>query len=231
LSVKPILVIDAYLDPRGGAHNYLPRLADREVQVAAVAHGPCPTSAAGYSAIFISGSGASVVDPAPWVGTAAALVRDAAAERVPVLGVCFGHQLIPYALWGAGSVRRTATPELGWCAIERTRDDALLAGFSNEFTAFESHRDEVVAGLGALEVLARNEACAVQAFQVRDHPLWGVQFHPEMGLEEIEALIVERAGEPQGADFDAAALLQAKRDTRELGDRLFANFLALAGLE
>lgn len=225
--MKPLLVVDAYLDPNGGAHNYLPRLGDRPSEVATVAHGPCPESAEPYSAIFVSGSGASVVDRAPWVDHVAALMRDAADRRVPVLGVCFGHQLIPYALWGPDHVRRTPTPELGWCEIERTADHPLLAGYERRFVAFESHRDEVVTVGDELDILAHNAACPVQAFQVKGLPLYGVQFHPEMGLEEIEALVRERTGEREGQGFDADSVLRRKRDTAELGDRLIANFLDL----
>lgn len=225
--MKPLLIVDAYLDPKGGAHNYLPRLGERPAEVAAIAHGPCPTSAAPYSGIFVSGSGASVCAPSPWVDAAAGLLRDAAEREVPVLGVCFGHQLLPYALFGPSHVRRTPTPELGWVEIERTVDHPLLEGFDPRFTAFESHRDEVLLVDDELDVLARNADCAVQAFQVRGLPHYGVQFHPEMGLGEIEALIAERTGEAEGAGFDAAALLAAKTDTTRLGDRLVANFLSL----
>ncbi|MEO0649598.1 MAG: gamma-glutamyl-gamma-aminobutyrate hydrolase family protein [Planctomycetota bacterium] len=225
--MKPLLVVDAYLDPKGGAHNYLPRFGDRPAEVAPIAHAACPTSAEPFSAIFVTGSGASVCAPTPWVEAAAALMRDAAEREVPVLGICFGHQLLPYALFGASHVRKAPTPELGWVEIERTREHPLLEGYGPRFTAFESHRDEVLLVDDELEVFARNEACAVQAFQVRGLPHYGVQFHPEMGLGEIEALIAERTGESEGAGFDAETLLAAKRDTRELGDRIVANFLSL----
>ncbi|MHC4263255.1 MAG: type 1 glutamine amidotransferase [Planctomycetota bacterium] len=229
--MKPLLVVDAYLDPAGGAHNYLARFGERPAEVAAVAHGPCPRAASDYSAIFVTGSGASVCEPTAWVESAAALLRDAATHRVPVLGICFGHQLLPWALFGADRVRRTATPELGWVEIERTSEHALLEGYGARFTAFESHRDEVVAVGDELEVFAENADCAVQAFQVRGLPHYGVQFHPEMGLPEIEALIAERTSEAAGAAFDAASLLSGKRDTSELGDRIVANFLSLADVE
>ena len=225
--MKPLLVVDAYLDPKGGAFNYLSRFGERPAEVVRVAHEPCPTSAEPYAALFVTGSGASVVEPTPWVEAAADLMRDAAERRVPVLGICFGHQLLPYAHFGADHVRRTATPELGWVEIERSADHPLLEGYERRFTAFESHRDEVVAVGDELDVFAANADCAVQAFQVRGLPHYGVQFHPEMALPEIEALIEERAAQDTSGRFDAGSLLGARLNTDRLGDRLIANFLRL----
>jgi GMP synthase-like glutamine amidotransferase len=233
--MSPLLVLDAYLDPRGGAHNYLPRLAGHEVEVARLAHGPCPTDARGYAGLFISGSGASVNGPLPWVAQAAALVRSAAAAKVPVLGICFGHQLIAHALFGPGAVRLAPFPELGFVEVERTAEHPLLAGYGRQFVTFQSHRDEVCERPGAIEVLARNAACAVQALAVRDLPFFGVQFHPEMARPEIEELVRERAPQQGGGEAEARALLNPSRDTRQqdagaLGDLLIRNFLELAAV-
>ena len=226
--MKPILVLDAYLDDLGGARNLLPRLGDRLVEVVRAARtGECPVEAEAYAGILITGSAASLLDPPAWIAPASELMRSAAAKDVPVLGLCFGHQLLAYALFGPDRVVRAATPELGFVEIERAddRDDPVLDGFAQHFTAFESHRDEVMPRPREVQVLAANAACAVQAFRVPGKPLWGVQFHPEMGSDEIRNLIRERAAQDETGRFDAEGLLDAAVDTAVLGDRIVANFL------
>lgn len=227
--MKPILVLDAYLDDLGGARNLLPRLGDRLAEVARAARtGTAPTEARDFAGILITGSAASLLDPPDWVAPAAELMRSAHVHDVPVLGLCFGHQLLPWSVLGPDRVVRAENPELGFAEIERVGglDDPMLQGFEPRFTAFESHRDEVRAEGGGLEVLARNAACAVQAFRIPDKPLWGVQFHPEMGAPEIEKLVVERAGQDPSGRLDADALLAARVPTDALGDRIVTNFVA-----
>lgn len=227
--MKPILVVDAYFDPAGGAHNLVGRLGERPYAVVRPVHdGRFPTDAGAYAGILITGSAASVRDPHPWLLPAAELVRDAARRGVPVLGLCFGHQLIAHALLGPDRVVLAATPELGFETVERTEAsaaDPILAGVEDRFLTFESHRDEVRPRSGELTILASNAACAVQAFRVGDQPIWGVQFHPEMGPSEIRALIAERVAQDTGGRFDADALVAEIVDTGALGDLIVANFL------
>ncbi|QDU64965.1 type 1 glutamine amidotransferase [Engelhardtia mirabilis] len=226
--MKPILVLDAYLDDLGGARNLEPRLGGRAAEVARVARtGTAPIDATSYAGILITGSSASLLEPPVWVQSAAELMRSAAANDVPVLGLCFGHQLLAHALLGPDRVVLAEVPELGFVEIERRGGalDPILEGFDRRFTAFESHRDEVRPRGDEVEILAANAACAVQAFRIPGQPLWGVQFHPEMGQDEIRALIRQRAAQDTSGRFDADGLLAAAVDTDALGDRIVANFL------
>jgi GMP synthase (glutamine-hydrolysing) len=111
------------------------------------------------------------------------LVRACFETGTPLLGVCFGHQIIGAAA-GASVVPNPRGWEVATRSIELTDDgraDPLFAGIPECFTANESHRDEVDATTlpPAVRVLARNAKSAVQALALGDG-VRGVQFHPEI---------------------------------------------------
>lgn len=218
---RPYLILDAYLDDLGGARNLVPRLEGAPHRIVRVARGEAvPDSAEPFTGILVTGSAASLLDPPPWVDAATGLVRDALRRSTPYLGLCFGHQLLAHAAGGEGAVVRSTPAEFGWVEIEQASPHPLLAGLPERFLAFESHRDEVRGEVPGLVNFARSADCAVQAIQVPGERQFGVQFHPEMSLEEIRALIAERL-EPESA----SALLGRAVDTADLGDHVLARFL------
>jgi GMP synthase-like glutamine amidotransferase len=106
---------------------------------------------------------------ATWVGAEMALMRDAAAAGVALLGVCFGGQLLAQAF--GGSVGRSPAPEIGWYDIATDRPDLVPPG-----PWFQWHFDRWTPPPGAVEI-ARS-ANASQAF-VLGRAL-ALQFHPEL---------------------------------------------------
>jgi GMP synthase-like glutamine amidotransferase len=105
--------------------------------------------------------------------------------RRPFLGICLGHQLLADAL--GGRVQKATTPERGLTRVTKTDEgerDPLLREVSNPFIALQWHGAEVVALPKGAAVLARNEACAVQAFRYGDRA-YGVQFHIEVTRDTV----------------------------------------------
>jgi GMP synthase-like glutamine amidotransferase len=135
---------------------------------------------ADFSHIVLTGSEASILDREPWVEAEAALVREAAAAGTALLGSCWGHQLLAFALAGEGHVRRAARPEIGWYPIRLERTSELLGPAGTTVYAFSSHFDEVCDLPAGFEILASSADCAVQAFRAGDRPVWGLQCHPEI---------------------------------------------------
>jgi len=183
--------------------------------------GPAPDLGA-FSHVILTGSEASIVEPAPWFGDEIALVRRAVEAGMPVLGSCFGHQMLALALSGARHVRRAAKPELGWIPIEITAEDPLLEGAPRPFHAFASHFDEVFEPPPPWRVLARSEGCSVHVMRYGDAPVFGVQAHPEiepaegrsllLGFAEVDfghaPLFCNAAAEPPRDDGIARALVE-----------------------
>ncbi len=130
---------------------------------------PFPAAASGFDAVVLLGSEHTAFeDRAPWLAAELAFTDAALSESVPVLGICFGAQVLARVL-GARVYRLTA-PEIGWAGI-RSRNPALPAGPWATW-----HRDAFELPAGAV-ALADNDA-GLQAFAIGPH--CGVQFHPEV---------------------------------------------------
>jgi anthranilate synthase/aminodeoxychorismate synthase-like glutamine amidotransferase len=102
----------------------------------------------------------------------------------PILGVCLGHQCIGAAY--GGEIVRAGRPMHGKTSMIHHRDTGIFRGLPNPFRATRYH-SLVVAPASvpeALEVLATSEDGEVMAVQHREHPVHGLQFHPESVLTE-----------------------------------------------
>jgi GMP synthase-like glutamine amidotransferase len=149
---------------------------------------------AAFSHIILTGSEASILEREPWVDAEAAMVREAVVAGPAVLGSCWGHQLMAFALAGDRHVRRAARPEIGWIPIRLERSSALLGPAGTTAFTFSSHYDEVFDLPAGFEVLASSEGCAVQAFRVGDKPVWGLQCHPEIDVPTGQRFIRDLIG-------------------------------------
>jgi GMP synthase (glutamine-hydrolysing) len=135
----------------------------------------------GFRAVLVTGSAASVVDRAPWMLATEARLREVVSAETPVLGICFGHQLLGQAL--GGQVRRNPFGrEIGTVKLELLRDDPLLDRSLDPFLANMTHLDSVVELPPGTEVLARSALDPHAALRFGPRA-WGVQFHPEIDAE------------------------------------------------
>ena len=126
-------------------------------------------------ALVLSGSERSVRDAAPWIVEEQEIVREAAKRRVPLLGVCFGHQLVA-AAFGAELVSREK--RVGIFPVRVAVDDPLLGAAGDMLRVPEQHADHVVRPPAGFDVIARSSLCDVEAMRHVGAPVYGVQFHP-----------------------------------------------------
>ena len=183
--------------------------------------GERPPSWRGFDAVLMTGSPLSVVEPVAWMERAADAMLEAA-ERVPVLGVCFGHQLLAWRL-GARVVKNPRGRELGTQPVRLTaagRADPLFRGLPALVEVQETHEDVVEAPPPGATLLAENDFCAVQAFAWGPR-IRGVQFHPEMNAASIRYAIRAEQRLEAGA---REALDAGARDT-PWGALLLQNFV------
>ena len=131
--------------------------------------------------LLISGSVASATEEQVWDRPLAGLVRQFMDAGKPVLGICYGHQFLAKVLAGPAHVRRAARSEFGFLQL-CLAPNPLFEGLP-ETLAMVSHFDEACDLPPDFRILASSGDCAVHAFQYRDLPVWGVQFHPEYGPE------------------------------------------------
>ena len=125
------------------------------------------------AALIFSGGSASVYDP----GTPRCDPRFYELN-VPILGICYGMQLMAADL--GGEVQNGKHQEYGKTSLFVTDAQDLLAGVSNEFVAWMSHGDQVVAVPPHFSVIARSDNTAVAAMADRVRKFYGLQFHPEV---------------------------------------------------
>jgi GMP synthase-like glutamine amidotransferase len=142
-----------------------------------------------FTHLLLAGSEASIMTPKPWFEREARLVRAAADAGLPMLGSCFGHQMLVYALSGPQHLRRSPTPEIGWVSLEILTADDLLAGVPNPWHAFAYHLDEVADPPFPWRVLARSADCPTQILRFGERPIWGIQAHPEMPLAKARVFL------------------------------------------
>ena len=145
----------------------------------------------GLKGIILSGGPNSVYDPG-----APALNPDLLGRSLPVLGRCYGHQLLAQALGGAVSPGRTR--EYGLARLMVLRPEGVFAGLGPEEIVWMSHGDTVSRLPEGFAVLGQTDDCPVAAMGHAGRRIYGLQFHPEVthtvhGMRMLENF-VELAG-------------------------------------
>ena len=166
--------------------------ADEAVAVNVEAGHPLP-SREGFAGVIVTGSGAMVTDRADWSETSAAWLRDAAQAGLPLLGICYGHQLLAHALGGEVGYHPEGR-EMGTVDLELhppAADDPLFSGLPLRFAAQSSHRQTVLRTPPGATVLARSVHDACHAFRW-GHNVWGLQFHPEFSATHMRGYVHAR---------------------------------------
>jgi GMP synthase (glutamine-hydrolysing) len=123
--------------------------------------------------VILSGSPCSVRD------NGAPSVDMSAFEKVPVLGVCYGAQLIAHL--GGGNVLPSQMREYGRARLSTLdHHNDLLKEMTLDTQVWMSHADTIAAVPSNFEIIATTPSVAVAAFKVKDKAVWGIQFHPEV---------------------------------------------------
>ncbi|HYD78239.1 MAG TPA: glutamine amidotransferase [Paucimonas sp.] len=206
-AIGPTAVAIEIVDPRRG--DALPRIAE-------------------LGGAIVTGSGAMVTDRAPWSEELARWLRGAVAAQVPVLGICYGHQLLAHALGGEVGYHPGGI-EIGTVTVERlpaAREDTLFGHLPDRFPAQAVHRQSVLRLPPGAVPLAGNGFEPHHAFRA-GASAWGVQFHPEFGAEAMRRYIGHCTGHLAGGEAAAAALTERVVPTEEASSvlRTFASFV------
>ncbi len=169
-------------------------------------------------AFIITGSKYSVYENIPWIDSLKRMVNKIIESKKPILGICFGHQLLASCL--GGNVEKNIYGwELGSYKISLTTEgqsNPLFDNFQNNDIAYESHQDVVSSlPLDAVELAYTNKGN--QSFCVDDF-LYGVQFHPEFSYDVTHKLMDLRI--KRGVEIDDKNLIISKN-----GKNILNNFI------
>jgi len=177
-----------------------------------------------YAGWVLTGSVASVNDEAPWMRRLADLVRSLHRRRVPLVGLCFGHQMVAHALGG-----RVGPSPGGWrigAAVTRYRDEARttlpwMQPPQASITLFAAHREQVLQPPAEATVLGGDDFAPAAALGIGHH-VFTTQYHPELSRAFMRALLDEH-----GALWPAPLVAQARTQVEEPVDaELFMRWAA-----
>ncbi|MFT4171164.1 MAG: type 1 glutamine amidotransferase [Rhodocyclaceae bacterium] len=199
-----------------------------------------PLGAGDFAGLCFMGGPMSVNDELPWIGGELALIRDAVAHEVPVIGHCLGGQLLARALGGV--VTRNREREIGWTRVVATptREARDWLGPVAAFDAFQWHGETFSLPTGATRILG-SEGCANQAYVLgpRGGIHLGMQFHIEMTEALIRNWNTAWANEfappvlgryVQRPDEQFARIKDALPAMRAMAERVYARWMAGVGV-
>lgn len=179
--------------------------------------------------VIVTGSSSSVTDrdKETWMPRLEAWLRQAVEAEVPLLGVCFGHQILASAL--GGEVRKNPSGRrIGSLTVRRVGEDPLLEGVPERFQVNVSHRDHVAIHPPNVRPLVTADHDELHAFAAGPYAR-AVQFHPEFHDGIVRGYIEARQQilKDEGLDPDALhrAVVDAP-DARRVLRNFVTNFVA-----
>jgi GMP synthase (glutamine-hydrolysing) len=197
------------------------------VVVDATVEDPLPP-ANGYTGVVVTGSHTMVTERQDWSERAAAWLRNNVLAGVPVLGICYGHQLLAHALGGEvadnpnGREFGTVEVDMG----EGAQEDELLGCLPRRVRVHVGHTQSVVRLPPGAVRLASNQWDHNQAARFAGSA-WGVQFHPEFDSEIVREYITRFEDLLRGEGQDVGELRRTASDT-PFGGAILRRFARLA---
>ncbi|MCJ8332579.1 MAG: GMP synthase [Lentisphaeria bacterium] len=168
--------------------RYLGQAKDIELEIFDVMAGQYPAIDA-YEAFLLTGSAASVYDGDTWILVLIQFIKTLHEQKKKTVGICFGHQLIAYALGAC-----VEESERGWGIGSRDIQILYKADWMNneaDLCLLYSHRDQVETLPEGAVIIAGSSHCPIAVYQIGSHIL-GIQGHPEFSADYAEALMEAR---------------------------------------
>ncbi|WP_424939529.1 type 1 glutamine amidotransferase [Aliiroseovarius sp. S253] len=207
---------DELRDSVGDYGEMFTRLLDGhgfDFQIFSVVDGEFPAGTEDADGWLITGSKHGVYEDHAWIPPLEALIRDIRDAGQPLVGVCFGHQIIAQALGG-----KVAKYDGGW-SVGRTEYD-----FGDQTLALNAwHQDQVIDTPEGAKIIAATDFCANAAMMIGDKILT-IQPHPEFTAPLVAGLIEHRGrGNVPDALLNAAeGALETETDNAKFADMMAA---------
>ncbi|WP_020207801.1 glutamine amidotransferase-related protein [Gilvimarinus chinensis] len=199
--MKPVAILntDTIPDELASVHGQYPDMfihslcaiePAREFVRFDVNKGEFPEALETFSGVLITGSQSAAYDTDKWIHRLQSTIRDLVRLQIPLVGICFGHQVIHQALGGV-----VQKAQGGWCVgIHKNQLTASVTGVGDkgrELKLLSSHQDQVIAPAPDAEVLASTAFCPVAITRIGECVLT-LQGHPEFTREYALALMNKR---------------------------------------
>jgi GMP synthase (glutamine-hydrolysing) len=235
--MKPLLIVKlgstfpAFAESRGDFEDWIARglgLEPGQIEVTDPRTAPLP-DAKQFSGVILTGSHSMVTDREAWSEQTARWIPTVIEKRTPVLGICYGHQLVAHALGGDVGPnprgREFGTVEIVLHSAART--DRLFADLPARFCAHASHTQSVLRLPPGAAWLASSDRDPHHAYRLGE-TTWCVQFHPEFDVAAVRNYIGHCA-EPLRAQGDDPDRLRDAAAETPWAESLLKRFAEIAG--
>jgi GMP synthase (glutamine-hydrolysing) len=180
-----------------------------------------------FAGVVVTGSSAMVSHRAPWSERTAVWLAGAVRAGTPVLGICYGHQLLAHGLGGRVGPNPRGR-EIGTVEVAlngAARGDPLFEQLPARLRVQATHVEAVLELPAGARLLGSSDADRHQAFAVGERA-WGVQFHPEFDADVVRAYLTARRELLLAEGLDPEALWRAASDSPH-GAALLRRFAGL----
>ncbi len=175
------------------------------------------------SGFIITGSHYMVTDNLGWSVALEKYIVKISKTAIPLLGICYGHQLIAKALGGKSDFNPKGK-EIGAVTIHKTPSyshDPLFKNFPSHFHAYETHYQCVTKLPPKAKIVAKNNK-SIQSIRFR-HNIWGIQFHPEFDNDIMQEYIIHQKDDLIALGFSVEILLKHRKNCKT-SQKIVKNF-------
>lgn len=162
----------------------------------------------------ITGSHSMVTDDLPWSLAIEKWLPSLVSRKIPVLAICFGHQLLGRSMGGKVAFRPGGieTGTVNVCLNSDASADPLFAELSSPFSVHVDHSQSVVSLPPGAVLVASSEDEPNMAFRIGKYA-WGVQFHPEFNALIMRRYVLEQQEKLRCSGIDVERVLEDIRET------------------
>lgn len=209
--------LDSIMEQYGDFHENIinqSKLNKKDVIVVNCQKEENPPSLENIKGVIITGSHSMVSDYEPWSVKISQWLKLLVETNIPVLGICYGHQILADVLGGKVGYNPKGI-EAGTVEIFLTEDgehDKLLGVLPKTFKGHVTHSQSVLKLPKEAKVLAYNENDSTQSFSYKNH-IWGTQFHPEFLANMTKEYI----------EFDKEKIMDSGKNYEEIYNKVEEN--------
>lgn len=176
-----------------------------------------------YDLFLFTGSENSILDDFWWLENLECWIRQMMDKQLPLIGICYGHQLIARTLYGKSAVSRGEIPEMTFTEINYDSSHWLFNHIKSPLKMMSAHYDLVRQVPPGFRIIATSEHCPVQGMVDEDRKILGLQFHPEIDVDKAVRCINRERNKLTRLNLDLENLVSRVPSARENHQVIFEN--------